>query len=318
MIRDILQNSKVFEQVLRDLKKGVNPHSYLFYSSDEFSAFEMANLTANALICENLCGVCENCLKFRNQHSDIKVLPQNANQLKVEDSNFVVEESFVKPIFFDKKIFVLKNIDKSTPEAQNKLLKVLEEPNPNVFYLLSTSNLEKVLPTIKSRCFKIEVGKFEKNQIAKEISCFDEEIKELAVKIGNGFLGKSIHLSKKKNLQEIFSFAKELIFNFKSSKDLLSFSKKLQKIKDDIHLFFEIVEIMLEDLIFIKTNMKERVVFDIVDEYQKIKEEYSLKAIVQIEKQINFAIEKLSFNTNQMLVLDNLIFKILEVKYLCR
>ena len=112
------------------------------------------------------------------------------NQLLVEDSNKISSESFVRPIFAEKKVFIIKDFDKSTPEAQNKLLKIFEEPMENVYYLLSTTNIEKVLPTIRSRCFKINLPLLKKEQIAGEIIAACD--KELVLELGKGNLGKTI------------------------------------------------------------------------------------------------------------------------------
>ena len=109
MIDEILIASEEFQNVLKDIKESKEAHSYLFISNDRFTANRFAYLVMNALLCKDLCGKCENCLKLKGEHPDVKFFPKK-NQLLVEDSNFIVEESFIRPIFADKKIFVINDV----------------------------------------------------------------------------------------------------------------------------------------------------------------------------------------------------------------
>lgn len=318
MIRKILQDREEFKKVLEDIRLGKQAHSYLIISNDSFTAKEFTRLIANALLCSDLCGKCENCIKLGKDHPDVKYFPKK-NQLLVEDSNYIVDESFVKPIFADSKIFIIDDFDKSTSEAQNKLLKVLEEPNSNMYYLLSTSNAQNVLPTIKSRCFKIEIGAFSRDIIEKELTEFDRDTKEIALALGNGYLGRTIELSKKKNLGDIFMLATNIICKMKSSKEVLVYSKKIMDNKDDILFIFEILSMILEDLIAIKTKQKDVVRLKYIEsELNQVADEYSMKCITEIEKLIRNDVKEMKFFTNTTLIVDNFLMNMLEVKYLCR
>ena len=318
MIKDILTNSEEFQGILRDIKAKKNSHSYLFSSPDRFTAREMARLVANALLCPDLCGKCENCIKFQSEHPDVKYFPKK-NQLLVEDSNYIVDESFVRPIFADKKIFIIDDFDNSTPASQNKLLKVLEEPNDNMFYLLSTSSLQNVLPTIRSRCFKVEIGAFDKKVVEGILSDTDVSSKKLCLSLGGGYLGKTIELSKKDNLENLFNLASDILCSLKSSKEVLIYSKKILDEKDDILLIFEIISLLLEDLIAIKLHEFNLVrLEDAEQRLKQVSDDYSLKCIEEIQKSITKSVQELKSLTNTSLVVDNFLMNLLEVKYLCK
>lgn len=318
MIKDILQGREEFKKILEDIREGRQAHSYLFISNDSFTAKEFSRLVAQALLCTKMCGKCENCIKFENEHPDVKYFPRKS-QLLVEDSNYIVDESFVKPIFADNKIFIIDDFDKSTTEAQNKLLKVLEEPNSNMYYLLSTSNIENVLPTIKSRCFKVEIGAFDKSEIDKELVGLDHDTKEIALALGNGYLGKTIELTKKKNLGDVFMLSTNIICKLKSSKDVLVYSKKIMDNKDDIQFIFEILSMIMEDLIAIKTKHRDLIRLKYIEnELTQVADEYSMRCITEIEKLIRKDMKEMKFFTNTTLVVDNFLMNMLEVKYLCR
>ncbi len=106
-------------------------------------------------------------LKIENRVDlDIKMYPKNNAKLLVADANEIVSESFIKPVNLPYKIFLINNFDVSTEEAQNKLLKILEEPPKNVYFILSVKNEGKVLPTIKSRCDKIKILPLSQEEIS--------------------------------------------------------------------------------------------------------------------------------------------------------
>ena len=168
MIDKTIKKHNLVLSFQEELKNKREPHTSLFVSSDGLFAEKMMNTFAQAILCESLCDDCLNCKKLLSgNHPDVMYFPTK-NQLLVEDSNKISNESFVRPIFADKKVFIIRDFDKSTAEAQNKLLKIFEEPMPNVYYLLSTTNIEKVLPTIRSRCFKITLPALSKEEIAND------------------------------------------------------------------------------------------------------------------------------------------------------
>ncbi len=318
MIDGIIMKSESFKSILSEVKQNLNSQAFLFHCSDELTAFKTAFLFCKSLFCEDFCESCDACLKLSKEHSDFQVYPKDKS-LKVQDSNLIVEESFVKPIYFNKKVFLIKDFDNSTPEAQNKLLKVLEEPNKNVYFVLTTSNLEKVLPTIKSRCSKIKVQPFSNEEIEQVVKNKDINMSKVLKRLGNNYLGKVLHLDQKKNFEQIFTLAKNIVCEMKSSKDVIFFSKQIIDVKEDFSLVFECVCLLLEELIFLKTKRKHLACLAFVEnQLTAIENDYSLKAIGEIMLKINDAKKKLFFNTNFNLVVDNLLLNILEVKYLCK
>lgn len=318
MLDEIFKNSLQFKNFLKTVKNGNAAHSFLLISKDAFSAQEMANLFAQVLICPNVCGDCENCQKIiHHLHPDVKYFPQGA-KLLVDDSKKIVEESFTKPIFADKKIFIIQNVDLSTDEAQNKLLKSLEEPQNNVYYILTTSNSDKVLPTIKSRCDKIVLSPADEEQIQKYITC-DEKNKYLALKIGQGFVAKTLQLSKKSNLQELFEVALGLLKDLSSSKDAVVWTKKIVDQKTDFNLITEMASILIEDALLIKVDKNNQITFDkFASVVLEIAQANSIKCLSQLQAVFDRAVRDLSYNVSLPLVADNLVMKILEVKYLCK
>lgn len=89
--------------------------------------------------------------------SDCIILPENGKKFSVEDAEKIQEESALKPVEGEKKLFVIGDFADATREAQNKLLKLLEEPPEGVYFLLGATVTYPVLPTVLSRVQKLEV-----------------------------------------------------------------------------------------------------------------------------------------------------------------
>ena len=97
--------------------------------------------------------------------SDCLFFPEDGKKFMVEDAERITEESTLKPVEGEKKAFVISDFDFATPAAQNKLLKLLEEPPEGVVFLLGARTAYPVLPTVLSRVKTIEITPFETSEI---------------------------------------------------------------------------------------------------------------------------------------------------------
>ncbi len=318
MYEEIFAESDEFNGFLKAVRSSGAAHSYLLIGKDSFSAKEMATLFAKALLCPNMCGECEHCKKVSARlHPDVKYFPEGA-RLLVEDSKKIVDESYTRPIFADKKIFVISDIDLSTEEAQNKLLKSLEEPSEGVYYILTTSNIEKVLPTIRSRCNKIEIKPVEKEKIAALLRG-DEMTKALAVSLGGGYVSRSFELAKKRNLVEIAELGVGLLKDLSSSKEAVRWVRKIVDLKADVSLLIEVCNVAIEDALLVKTDKDACIRLEVLRlQIEEAAKALSIKCLSSLCGVLTKAVRDLSYNVNLPLVADNMVMNILEVKYLCK
>ena len=99
---------------------------------------------------------CSSCVKFNSSNNpDFVLIEQDGNSIKIAQIREMQENVYTKPIVSRKKVFIINDSDKMTEEAQNSLLKTLEEPPEYIIIILITANENKLLNTIKSRCLKI-------------------------------------------------------------------------------------------------------------------------------------------------------------------
>ena len=124
----------------------------------------------------------------KNIHPDFYLLESDAEQLVVDDIAKVEAWVFNQPFEAERKILVIPSADKMNPIAQNKLLKILEEPPDYLFFFLLTSNKALLLPTVESRCIETNFEILSDDIVAKSLEgrFKDEGIRNIALFLLNG------------------------------------------------------------------------------------------------------------------------------------
>ena len=316
-LTEIIKNQDFFKNFINEKQKNTMSSALLFFCDDEVTASKVLVLTALLLEYPTFEMFNEQSAEFvkieKNVDLDVKVYPKNNEKLLVSDSNEIVAEAYVKPVNLPNKIFIIKNFDVSTEEAQNKLLKILEEPPKNVYFLLHAKSEDRVLPTIKSRCDKIKINPLDEKTIEK----FSQNT--LANILGGGYVGRTIALSKNEDLKKIVEFAVSLFTELKTSKQVIKFSKTFLELKDNLNLILEVMSFCIEDIIKIKCESENLCKLKPYKEDLKdVEPEFSVEALCEISKLISSLREKVEFNANLTVAVDNFLLKILEVKYLCK
>ena len=316
-LEKIITESSDFVKLNEEIAGEKLAKSILLISKDQYYSMEFARYLAIQIFNNGQFINNENAQKVKcDSHPDMKTFPAK-ERLMVADSENIVQESVIKPIFANKKVFIIKNIENGMEAAQNKLLKTLEEPASNVYFILTTSNVNLVLPTIRSRCNKVELGKVSDKIIMDLLG--GNENSSLITALSDGCVGKAIELENKESLIQVFSACKDIVCRLKSSKEVLAYSKRLLAFKDDFKLMIEILSIIIEDLLMIKGRCKDSVrLKNYLADLLQVESEYTIKAIVEIRSVLDKAVKEMSYNCNFTVVFENLLLSILEVKYICR
>ncbi len=316
-LSEVVKKQKFFIDLMEKKKDNLLANSMLFFCEDELTSSHVLILAALLLEYPTFDMFNEQSAEFVRVESgvdlDIKTYPKNGQKLLVADANEIVAESFVKPVNLSKKVFLINNIDVSTEEAQNKLLKVLEEPPANVYFLISAKSEERVLPTIKSRCDKIKINPLSQEEMGK--ICLDD----LACILGDGYPGRTLALAKNESLSQIAKFAVGLITELKSSKQVIKYSKTFLEYQGFFDIIFKVMGLAIEDIIKMKCESEELVrLTPYKKDLKNVEPEFSVEALCEISKLFSQFLEKLEFNANLTVSVDNLLLKMLEVKYLCK
>lgn len=143
------------------LRAGRRAHAIILWGGNEASRTAFALQLAGATLCSGdqpPCGSCSHCLKVaRGIHPDIILLDrrEDARGIQVDQIRALKEDAVVLPNEADTKVYILQHADTMRQEAQNAILKLLEEPPESARFLLVAENPAELLTTVRSRCTEI-------------------------------------------------------------------------------------------------------------------------------------------------------------------
>ena len=250
MFDKIIGNDKIKEMLYKSVKDKKTSHSYLFVGIEGIGKKEIAKEFAKMLLCINdnkYCNTCKSCIEFdSNNNPDFLYIEPDGNSVKIEQIRYIQRKIQEKPIISNKKVYIINDADKMTTEAQNCLLKTLEEPPEYSTIILIGSNENMFLSTIKSRCMIIHFSKIEDEKIRKYLE-EKYELKDIStnmLEMFQGSIGKAILLKDKKEQYEKI----ELIIKSLSQKsiiDILNMSEILYKSKEEIFDILEYINVIL-------------------------------------------------------------------------
>lgn len=172
---DLIGVDEVVKSLTRALASNNVAHAFFFTGSRGTGKTSTARLLAKALNCQNPvitehnehyphihfepCGQCENCKSIQNgNHLDLIEIDAASNR-GIDDIRTLREGVNLSPTMGVKKVYIIDEVHMLTNEASNALLKTLEEPPAHAFFILCTTNPEKVIDTIKSRCIQVTFKK---------------------------------------------------------------------------------------------------------------------------------------------------------------
>lgn len=161
---------RTIKNAIRQNKVG---HAYLFCGPRGTGKTTMARLLAKAVNCENPdeapCGHCENCIAAsEGTHPDIIEI-NAANETHVEDIRDLIERARLAPMVGKHKVYIIDEVHQLSSAASSALLKTLEEPPENVIFILATTDPQKLLPTIISRCQQYSFYRIRTEDIQKHL-----------------------------------------------------------------------------------------------------------------------------------------------------
>lgn len=280
MFNNIIGNNEIKKDLKTLIESNKISHSYIFSGISGIGKFLFAKEFAKAILCLNLeekpCNHCKACEGFDNLNNpDIIIIDEQDESIKTEQIKKLTNGVLEKPIQSSKKIYIINNCENMTKEAQNSLLKTLEEPPEYVIILLITSNENLLLNTIKSRCIKIQFNKLTDKEIQEYFNKISEKINNKMLKAFDGSIGKAIELNDKieiyekveQNFHEIENLnqlqilkIKETIFSDKeevfSILDYINtiFYDKILKSPHEVNKFQKCIEVIEETKLRLKRN----------------------------------------------------------------
>lgn len=182
-----LKDTFLIDRLINEAAKDKESASYLFYGDKRVDLLFYALESSKLFLCENLkdgdyCGECSICKGIDNYtYPDIEIINKDEQGVKIDDVREIILNAIESPYKAKKKIYILNGVEKLRKESANALLKIIEEPPKNLYFILLSKSLN-IIPTIKSRVmtFAIKPLDIKTLEVEKEIYYFfDGNVKDI-------------------------------------------------------------------------------------------------------------------------------------------
>lgn len=272
MFKNIIGNERNKEILKKAIEIKKTSHSYIFCGTEGIGKKLIAKEVAKEILCleknkEN-CN-CKSCIEFEsNNNPDFQLIEATEGKIKIEQIRQMQRKVAEKPIISNNKVYIIDDADTMTTEAQNCLLKTLEEPPEYITIILICTNEGNLLSTIKSRCTRMQFEPIKNEELKKyvELKFPEQHISDNIINLAQGSIGKAIKLNEKK---EIYEKIEEILLSMQNKDliDIVQMSEIIYKSKDEIKSILEYTNVLLMKMS--KQNIKYINCIEIVEETKK-------------------------------------------------
>lgn len=314
--KDILKQQQpiLYQILLQSFQNQKIPHAFLLVGKN---ASLPAHFIAKSLICEDDILACDQCNECRriDEHNYGDFIYYNGQDETIKKPQIeYIQDQFSKSALEGKaKIYLMENIENSTSEAMNSLLKMLEEPTAGIYAIFTCQNLNRVLPTIQSRCQVIQLLPSSQKMLREELKKEDisqDDVNILAELFTSYDECKEYIESEsfEKLKEEVYHFIDDLYFH----RDNLIINVQTHLLKEfsdkkNIQFFLNMLVLALRDLFHVKHSMNLtypsfKSLYDRIDDEEE-------NIIQKIDLILNTEY-LLSTNANVMLLMDSMMYRI--------
>lgn len=227
---------------------GGGSHAYLVEGPKGIGKTSFALAAACTMFCRGAnkpCLACPSCRKvLEGRHPDVHIIKPEKNLLKVDQVRDVLSTIYETPYEGGAKVYILCDFHLANEQAQNALLKTLEEPPASVVFFLLAENAQMLLPTVRSRCRQIRLTGFARAQILAQLERLfpQNERNTFAAEECAGNIGTAVALVEDEELLRVYTLAKELVHGLDNGLTAPKAAAVLEKEKENILLLLSVLE----------------------------------------------------------------------------
>ncbi len=324
--KDIIGQEQIKEHLQNALETGKVSHAYIINGEKSSGKEFIAKIFAMALQCEQggvePCNECRSCKQTlsKNQPDIIYVSHEKPNTISVDDIRAQINNDVaIKPYSSKHKVYIINEAEKMTTQAQNAILKTLEEPPAYAVIILLVSNVNTLLPTILSRCVVLNMKPVRdalvKKYLMEELEVPDYKA-EVCVAFARGNVGKAKLLASSEEFENVKAEALSLLKYIKDMEiqEIVAAIKKINEYKLEINDYMDIMSIWYRDVLLFKaTNDVNHMVFkEEVQTIRKVAARSSYEGIERVIKALDTAKKRLDANVNFDLAMELLLLEVQE------
>ena len=323
---DIIGQQQIKEHLQNALSTGKVSHAYIINGEKSSGKEFIAKVFAMTLQCEKgaaePCQECHSCHQaLSGNHPDIIfVTHEKPNSVSVDDIRTQINgDVSIKPYSRPYKVYIVNEAEKMTVQAQNAILKTLEEPPEYAVILILTTNVEALLPTILSRCVVLNMKPVPDHKVKKYLM---EELQipdykaNICVAFARGNIGKAKMLAASEEFEKVKEEAVTLVkyINDMDISEVVKAIKKISEYQFDVTDYLDILSVWYRDaLLFKATKDANSLIFKNEIQYiRKVADRSTYEGIETIVKALQQAKRRLEANVNFDLTMELLLLTIQE------
>lgn len=261
-LTNFIGNEKVIDRLSKLMESGRFPHALIIEGEEGIGKKTLAKDIACALVCrgnDKPCGECSQCKKaIAAIHPDIsEYIPAGtANSFHVDTVRNIINDAYVQPNEADYKIYILANAHCMNQNAQNALLKILEEPPKYVVFILTTNSKSALLSTVLSRsvCVSLEGVDIERaaNYITSHCENVDYNTAKKTVETFNGNIGKAIDSLQDSKTSELVDVCNKICKALATSNEyeMMTLCSVFQKDRQSVVFACDLLKSIFRDALF--------------------------------------------------------------------
>ncbi len=324
--QDIIGQDQIKEHLQNAIKLQKVSHAYILHGERASGKEFIATVFSMALNCESKeekpCLTCHSCKQAMtlNQPDIIRITHEKPASIGVDDIRSQINGDMgIKPYSSPYKIYIIQEAEKMTVQAQNALLKTLEEPPAYGVILLLVNNINSLLPTILSRCVVLDM-KPVKDSLVMKYLMEEMQIPDYKAKVCTAFARGNIGKAKALASSDEFDHIREEAVNLlkyvtdMEISDIVFAIKKIQEYKFDISDYLDILAVWYRDVLLFKaTNDVNHLIFKEEIQYiRKVADRCTYEGIEVIIQALQKAKNRLQANVNFDLTMELLLVTIKE------
>lgn len=324
--QDIVGQEQIREHLQNAIASGKVSHAYIINGEKSSGKEFIARIFAMTLQCEKKgtepCQECHSCKQALsgNQPDIIYVTHEKPNTISVDDIRAQVNNDVaIKPYSCPYKVYIVNEAEKMTLQAQNAILKTLEEPPTYAVILLLTTNVNSLLQTILSRCVVLNMKPVADEQVKQflmEQFHVPDYKAEICVAFARGNIGKAKGLAASEDFENVKSEALSLLKYIKDMElnEIIAAIKKITDYKFDVNDYLDIFAIWYRDVLLFKaTNDVNHLIFrEEIQTIRRIAQRSSYEGVETIIEALDTAKRRLDANVSFELTLELLMLAIQE------